>query len=399
MSAIRRTAVVVLLVCALLAATVAVPRSAAPEQSTDGLRGINIATLLTQAVTIYDHPTVTGTGEPLSTYVRLQQLGHRLIRLPVDWNFLQPDLDTGEEDFHPAYWNAVRSEVGKIKAAGLRVVLTLHSGCEWRKPKTTSAPLVCGAGLSTDQTDRVWRTFSDAFRDDPAVIAYDLFNEPTRFSHPTRRDLQAPDKPAYSVYQRHVNSVVRALRENGDRKTIWVEGLCCSPYTDFLYTDPSGGWVDDPLRRIVYSQHMYPARNSSEGEVFDAAKLDEDYVRDAGKPWVDRGYERGFIGRLRDFGEWCRRSAVSCSVGEVGWYGPGQSAANAEQWNLLGDRWYSLADTYGLSVTYFGTSSAFHGPLWAYDAPGPDVWFPAPGLSRKQSQSAIIEKPEHLSRG
>ncbi len=398
----RRAAIIVVLVCALLAATFVaafvLSRPQAPDESTDGMRGINVATLLTQSVTIYDHPTVTGTGEPLATYTQLKQRGHRLIRLPVDGNYLQPRLDAGDETFHRAYWNAVRAEVGKIKAAGLRVVIGLHNGCEWRAPKSAAAPRVCGAGLTTAQTDRIWRTFSDAFRDEPAVIAYDLFNEPARFSHPTRRDLQAPDKPPYAVYQRHVNSAVRTIRDNGDRKTIWVESLCCSPYTDFVYTDPDGGWVQDPLGRIVYSQHMYPARNSSEGEIFDAAKLDEDYVRDAGKPWVDRGYERGFIGRLRDFGEWCRRGSVSCSVGEVGWYGPGQSAESAAQWNLLGDRWYAVANTYGLAVTYFGTSSAFHGPLWAYDAPGPDVWFPAAGLSRKLSQSEVIEKPEHLSR-
>ncbi|MGX9296191.1 glycoside hydrolase family 5 protein [Tsukamurella paurometabola] len=400
MTAVRRGVLIALLVMALVAAPLAVPRSAPPGQSTDGMRGINIATLLSQAVTIYDHPAVPGTGEPLMSYVRLQQLGHRLIRLPIDWSFLQPGLDAGNQDFHPAYWAAVREEVGKIKAAGLRVVLGLHNGCEWREPKREAAPTrVCGAGLTVEQTNQVWRKLSDGFRDDPAVVAYDLFNEPTRFSHPTRRDLQAADKPPYSVYQRHVNAVVKTLREAGDRKTLWVESLCCSPYMDFASTDPNGPWVDDRLDRIVYSQHMYPVRNSGQGEDFDAAKLDEDYVRDAGKPWVDRGYERGFLGRLREFGDWCSRSKVTCSIGEVGWYGPGQSDASAEQWNRLGDRWYAIANGYGLAVTYFGASSAFHGPLWAYDAPGPDVWFPAVGLSRKQSQATVIERPENLSRG
>ncbi|MEC4613839.1 glycoside hydrolase family 5 protein [Tsukamurella tyrosinosolvens] len=396
MTAIRRGALIVLLVVALALTSLAVPRS--PEPSTARMRGINVATMLTQAVTIYDHPDDTRTGEPPSSYVRLQQLGHRLIRLPVDWSFLQPGLGSGDERFHPAYWTAIRTEVAKIKAAGMRVVLGLHNGCEWRAPRATTAPLVCGAGLTVEQTNQVWRKLSDGFRDEPAVAAYDLFNEPTRFSHPTRADLQSADKPAYAVYQRHVNEVVRTLRAAGDRTVLWVESLCCSRFSDFVYTDPDGGWVDDPLRRVVYSQHMYPVRNSSEGEVFDRAKLDENYVRDEGRSWVDLGYERGFLGRLRLFGDWCARSAVECSVGEVGWYGPGQSSASAEQWNSLGDRWYALANRYGMAVTYFGTSSAFHGPLWAYDAPGPDVWFPAVGLSRKQSQAAVIEMPEHLSR-
>ncbi|KXO94283.1 hypothetical protein AXK57_20870 [Tsukamurella pulmonis] len=398
MTTIRRGALIVVIVAALVLATLAIPRPRVAEPATTWMRGINVATMLTQAVTIYDHPTVTGTGEPAITYARLRERGHRLIRLPVDWTFLQPGLDAGDDAFHPAYWNAIRAEVGKIEAAGMRVVLGLHNGCEWRAPRSTAAPRVCGAGLTVEQTNRVWRMLSAGFRDEPAVVAYDLFNEPTRFSHPTRGDLQSADKPPYAVYQRHVQEVVTALREVGDRKVLWVESLCCSRFSDFAYTDPRGGWVDDPLGRIVYSQHMYPVSKSGEGEVFDPAKLDRNYVRDAGRPWSDRGYETGFLGRLRTFGEWCARSAVECSVGEVGWYGPGQSAASAEQWNRLGDRWYALANTYGLAVTYFGTSSAFHGPLWAYDAPGPDAWFPAPGLSRLQSQAAVIEKPEHLTR-
>ncbi|WP_081586046.1 glycoside hydrolase family 5 protein [Tsukamurella sp. 1534] len=395
MRILGRAVVVVVATAALLAASVRVPVIAPDGARSTGMRGITVATLLTQAVTISDHPDVTGTGEPQSTYDALAALGHRLIRLPVSWDYLQPNLGAGDPAVHRAYWNAIVAEVRKIGAAGLRAVLDLHNGCEWTKPRSTAPPLVCGAGITTSMTDDVWKRLSDEFKDDPAVVAYDLFNEPTRFDHPTRADLRKPGQPPYSAYKRHVDEVVRTIRANGDGKDIWVESLCCSVYSDFAVTDPGGGWVNDPLNRIVYSQHMYPVKNSAVGEPFDPAKADPDYVRDGDRSWVDRGYVRGFLGRLDDFGRWCAENGVRCSVGEVGWFGEGQSAESAAQWNALGDRWYAIANGYGMAVTYYGASSAFHGPLWAYDAPGPDAWFPAPGLTRKQPQATVIERPEN----
>lgn len=367
------------------------------EPTTDGLRGVNVATLVSQAVTIYDHPEVTDTGEPQSTYDLLAGRGHELIRLPVDWNYLQPKLGSGDRAFHPAYWKAVQSEVGKIKRAGLRAVLDLHNGCEWSGPKNSGPPLVCGVGLPIDTVADTWRRLSDAFRGDPAVIAYDLFNEPTKFNHPTLAEAHDPARAPYAKYQEAVNAAVAAIRNNHDRKTIWVEALCCSSYLDFASTDPNGGWVQDPADRIVYSQHMYPVGNSAVGESFNPAKLDRRYDEPAGTLWADHGYTRGFLDRLETFGSWCSRSGLACSIGEVGWYGRDQSADSARQWNDLGDKWYQIANKYRMSVTYYGTSSAYQTGLWAYDSPVPNPWFPAPGVTRDQPQAAVIEKPENLS--
>lgn len=368
-----------------------------PRPVGDGQRGLNISTLITQSVTIFDHPDETNTGEPQASYNYLASRGHKLIRLGISWDYLQPGLDTGDRRFHPSYWRAIKAEVAKIRSAGLKTVLDLHNGCEWTKPKTAT-PRVCGAGLSIADTTDVWRQLSSQFRDDPGVIAYDLFNEPTKFNHPTRPDVRSPQKQPFSTYQNHVNAVVAAIRADGDGKNIWVGSLCCNMIYDFAETVPGGGWVADPLRRIVYTQHMYPASNSTVGEAFDPAKTSPDYERPKGSAWADFGYARGFLGRLDRFAAWCLRSDVRCAVGEVGWYDEGQSPESAVQWNALGERWYDRADFYGLTVTYYGASSADHGGLWAYDAPGPDVWYPAAGLSRARAQAAVLERPAHLSR-
>ena len=229
------------------------------------------------------------------------------------------------------------------------------------------------------------------------MIAYDLFNEPIKFNHPTLAEAQDAARAPYAKYQEAVNAAIAAIRGNRDRKVIWVEALCCSAYLDFASTDPNGGWVRDPANRIVYSQHMYPVGNSTVGEEFVPAKLDRRYEEPAGKLWADHGYTRGFLDRLTTFGQWCLRSGVSCSVGEVGWYGRGQSAESARQWNDLGSSWYTIANTYRLAVTYYGVSSAYQTNLWAYDSRVPDPWFPAPGVTETQSQASVIEKPENLS--
>lgn len=395
---VRRSVAVLLIVAmTLVLSSAAIPPP--PDETTDGQRGINVVTMLTQGATIYDHPDATPTGEPQATYDTLAQLGHKLIRLPVDWSYLQPGLDVGDPRFHEGYWRSIRNEVAKIGGAGMRVVLDLHNGCEWVKPKAPGAtPLVCGAGLSTAATTDVWRKISAEFKDDRAVVAYDLFNEPTRFNSPNPGDPQDPRNQSYSTYKAHVNAIVAAIRAQGDRKTIWVESLCCTKNLDVNRTDPDGGWVVDPMKRIVYSLHMYPVPNSADGETFNPAKLDPRYEVPRGKAWSDLGYVTGFLGRVDAFGGWCRRNGLACSVGEVGWYGSGQSEQSAVQWNELGDRWYDIADGYGLAVTYFGASSAYKNNLWAYDTPGPDAWFPVTGMTRKQPQAAVIEKSQHLSK-
>ncbi|NMD57062.1 glycoside hydrolase family 5 protein [Tsukamurella conjunctivitidis] len=374
----------------------AVPAQAAVQVG-DGQRGLNIQTLYVQANIIYDHPTAVGTGEPQSSYNYLAGLGHKLIRLNINWDYLQPNLDTGNRTFHSAYWAAVKSEVSKIRTAGMRTVLDLHNGCEWKKPKT-STTLLCGAGLTTTDTTDVWRKLSTEFKNDTSVVAYDLFNEPVRFNHPTRPEVRKPDYQPYSTYKTHVNAVVAAIRANSDNKTIWVESLCCHWSQDLPDTDPGGGWVVDPQNKIVYSLHMYPVGDSTAGETYNPAKEDPNYEQPPGNFWADYGYDRGFLGRLDRFGRWCVDRGVRCSIGEVGWYGYGQSATSAAQWNELGDIWYYKANFYGLDVTYFGASSAYHEGLTAYDAPGPDTWLPAAGISRKQAQATILEKPEHRSR-
>lgn len=369
-----------------------------PSAATAGQRGINVATMMSQAVTIFDHPNVTQTGEPQATYDVLARDGHRLIRLPIDWNFLQPDLDTGNSTFHPAYWRAIKAEVAKIGKAGMRVVLDLHNGCEWTKPETAKAPLICGAGITKAMSANVWQQLSTQFGRDPTVIAYDLFNEPVKFNHPTLVAAQSADRQPYATYQAHVNNIVAALRARGDNKEIWVESLCCAQYLDINKTDPGGGWVKDPINRIVYSLHMYPVANSADAQSFDPAKMNPNYENPPGQLWADRGYVTGFLRRLDDFGRWCRKFQLSCSIGEVGWYGWGQTRASADAWNSLGARWYAIANSYGLAVTYYGASSAYHDALWAYDAPGVDVWFPALGMTRKQPQARVIEDRQNQSK-
>ncbi|WP_309224032.1 cellulase family glycosylhydrolase [Mycobacteroides sp. CBMA 326] len=363
-----------------------------------GQRGVNIVTLMTQAVTIKDHPELAGYGEPQSTYTKLASYGHKLIRLNISWDYLQPGIAEGNLEFFEPYMTVIRAEVAKIKAAGMRVVIDLHNGCEWTKPGTTTT-LVCGAGLTTAITNDVWRKLSTAFKDEPAVYAYDLFNEPVRFDHPTRANVRVPGNQPYETYKTHVNQVVKAIRDNGDSTTIWVEPLCCYWFFDFDDTDPAGGWVNDPLNKIVYSQHMYPVLDSTNGEPYNPEKLDPNYEVPKGSIFADRGYTWGFLWRLDNFGNWCNAHNLKCSIGEVGWYGDyNQTPASAAGWNTLADDWYWKADYYGLDVTYFGVNTADRQPLLAYDAPGGPPWYPASGISMKRPQATIIEKPGHLSK-
>lgn len=198
------------------------------------------------------------------------------------------------------------------------------------------------------------------FQGDARVAAYDLFNE-----------VKLALVPA-DTYKSYTRAVVSAIRDTGDQHTIWVEAMREAKAGTLAAIAPDGPWIDDPLDRIVYSQHFYPGGTGT------TLRADES----------GSSAEQVFVDAVTTFGRWCQRFSVHCSVGEVGWPSDeslSTTAGSSQSWTSTGEAFYSAADRYRLDVTYFAsTRKSSCGWLMAYCGDGDTI-----GDAR--SQSVVIE--------
>lgn len=297
-------------------------------------------------------------GEPQASYHFLAGRGVELVRLPFYWGPLQPELG-GPLD--PDYVTGLKAEVERIKTAGLKVVLDLHNSCRW---PMYDSPALCGREITRAHVADVWSRLSQLFAGEPAVVAYDLMNEPHHMPNATWED--------YS------QAMVDAVRATGDRKELWVEGNGYSGVDAFQARHPRA-WISDPAGKVTYSAHQYFEYCGCHSKGFDYGGYAEEL------PSV--------LPRLKSFTDWLARNRVRGSIGEVGWPSS-RRTATWPQWNAKAEEWYRAADAARLPVTYFSATSAYNQSIAAYDAPR-NAWA-IPGLSVAETQAQVIEA--HLSR-
>jgi hypothetical protein len=188
------------------------------------------------------------------TFDYLANRGIKTVRIPFRWERIQPvlgaPLDQGE-------LSRLQSVVGRAHKAGLQVVLDLHNfGAYYLFDGQQGVRRPLGSPeLPVDRLVDVWVRLSTVFRDNPAILAYSIMNEPTGL--PPSGGLT----PA-RVWERASQAVVDALRKNGDGKIIAVPGYEWSGVRSWASTHPRG-WIRDPAQSFVYEAHHYFDRNHS----------------------------------------------------------------------------------------------------------------------------------------
>ncbi|PVW03718.1 hypothetical protein DEA06_12700 [Microbacterium sp. Gd 4-13] len=373
----------VLLAALTIAAVIVIPRAfvgpAPPPFSTvdpdyldgnDYLRGVNVYSLIFAGGGV----ATADVGEPQTSYDFLSGRGVSIIRLAVPWQRLQTipaggtAADGLEQPIDTEYLDMVAEQVRRAGAAGIRTVIDLHNGCTypWGAGEFVEGSLRCGDGISEQHVTTIWSTIAERFRDDGNVLAYDVFNEP-RWS------------VGVDTYKRFAQVAVDAIRSTGDAHTVWIEGILSDTRGRLSAIAPDGPWIVDELGLVMYSEHFY----ADERGPFEPGIVAEQV-----------------FDRLREFGDWCERWGVRCSVGEVGWPSGGQggvySRESAEGWNAFFEQFYSIADEYSFDVTYFAASgSSDAGTLLAYVASVPGIPSTS-GIDTALSQAEVIER--HLTR-
>lgn len=265
-----------------------------------------------------------------------------LIRLQVKWERLQPTLD-GALD--PAQVTYMQQEVAYAKAAGAVVNICPHNEARYATLESMIANFDSDAciidnpcpgspqNVTSDNFVNFWVQMSNLFKDEPAVVAYDLTNEP--------HDMGVANWPAIA------QAVVTAIRANGDNKTIMIEGNSWA--NAYFWPTLSGQqtpFITDPANNYYYEAHLY---------------FDHDYsgtyewTYDQELANVEDPQFGPNIGadRVAPFVSWCTTYNVPCYLGEFG------LPNDDPRWLTVLDNFLTAIDAAKMPGTYWAA-----GELW-----------------------------------
>lgn len=148
----------------------------------------------------------------------IKKLGFNSVRVPFNYRILTPEDPPGvwlDEGF------AVLDRLVEwCRDAGVYVILDMHAAPGGQTGRNIDDswghPFLFESQPSQDLTVEIWRRLARRYRDEPAVLGYDLLNEPL------------PRTPANDVYKDHLEPlyrrIVAAIREVDPNHVIFLAG-------------------------------------------------------------------------------------------------------------------------------------------------------------------------------
>jgi hypothetical protein len=180
-------------------------------------------------------------------YGYLAARGIRLVRLTMAWERVQP-VPGGP--LSEAEVQRLRRALGDAQHSHLRVLLDLHNygrfalgTADGRRDLTLGTPDLPASSLAD-----VWGRLVAALGTEPAMLGYDLLNEPTTL---------AERGPAGArLWEQVSQQAVDAVRAAGGTGVVAVTGYGKTSPNNWGDLHPRA-WIHDPLDRTVYEAHAY----------------------------------------------------------------------------------------------------------------------------------------------
>ena len=293
-------------------------------------------------------PGVEGTDYTFNSEQTFQYFaanGLTLLRVPIQWERMQPQLN-GPLDHN--YLAGLKRDIAWAKQYGMWVNIeiqnfgryTLDQG-GWTQ-ECVIDNFDCPNPVVTANLSDFWVRMSNEFMFEPTVYSYDLMNEP--------HDMGNADWKAIS------QTVLQAIRANGDNKLIMVPGDSWSGAGSWVDVHGPQGWISDPANNFEYEAHLY---------------FDPDASGTYAQPFDDGVWDRA-MGAVNSFVGWCGQNGVRCYVGE---YGVPDNDAN---WLSVLDSVLSVLDNAGIDGTYWSAGE------WWGDYP----------LSVQPLQNFTVDRPQ-----
>jgi endoglucanase len=293
--------------------------AASPMAGGVNLSGMEINAGTIPGVVNYDYVVPT-----LSELEYYRSKGLLLIRLPVLWERLQPNLLSSSPGsaLSMQYLNLVKHFIGEAGALGMRVIVDIHDYGGYGGHK------IGDGTLRPTMFSSFWRQLAAKLAGLPGLAAYDLMNEPSNM-------------PNASVWPIAAQDAVTAVRGVDPATAIYVEGDDWSSAATWT-TYNNGLNIKDPSSNLIYEAHVYGDSDDSGTNFIWSVEASQGVTVNT------------IAQRVAVFTGWCQTNQRRCMIGEVG-VGNDDPSWNTELANGL----TAMQSGAMLSFTYWAG-----GPWW-----------------------------------
>ena len=191
-------------------------------------------------------------------FKRMRSYGFNVVRLPFHYAMLEDPAHPGELRADAFRW--IDHAVQMAASEGIYTILDMHGA-----PGGQSLDHVCGEKGRNEfwrpenrrRGAALWRAIAEHYRGNPAVVAYDLLNEPYG-----RMDMTNDD----ALLITSMGELIAAVRSVDSAKLIYVAGTFRG--IEFYGPPAARGW-----RNVGYTEHFYPGLYGDEASLQTQARL------------------------------------------------------------------------------------------------------------------------------
>lgn len=193
----------------------------------------------------------------------IRSAGFNVVRLPIHHGLIEDPARPGA--LRPDAFRWIDHAVKLAAAEGIYTIIDMHGA-----PGAQSLDHVCGETGRNEfwlpenriRGAKLWEAIARRYRDNPAVVAYDLLNEPYN-----RMDMTHDDTLLITA----MGELIEAVRRADPEKLIYVAGTFRG--IEFYGPPAARGW-----RNVGYTEHYYPGLYGDEASLFTQARFLEQKV-------------------------------------------------------------------------------------------------------------------------
>ena len=209
--------------------------------------------------------------------------GVDLVRLPFRWERVQDALG-GPLDLSGDV-ALIKQVLVDAASLGMDIILDNHNYGRYK-----GVALGAAGGPTVAQFADFWKKMAIELKDYPALLGYDLMNEPHDLSSAT-------------IWKQSAQAATTAIRQVDMGNIIYVEGLGWSAAHTWLQHN-SNLIINDPANKIVYQAHGYYDNDNS-------GTYNETFEREGAHMMIG-------VDRLKPFVEWLKANNLKGMIGEFG---------------------------------------------------------------------------------